>query len=53
MYLAFVLGLLSFRGVGAVGYRGSKSSPVEEGTSTSNSQSKVLETRTEMAKEDV
>jgi MFS family permease len=50
--IAFVLGLLSFRGVGAVGYRGSRTSPVEEGSSTSNSQPKE-ETRTEMAKEDV
>ena len=52
MILAFVLGVLSFRGVGAVGHRGSKTSPVEEGTSesASNSESQLKEV-TKTAKE--
>ena len=49
MILAFVLGVLSFRGVGVVGYRESKASSVEEGTSASNSQPNVV---TKMTKED-
>ena len=54
MILAFVLGVLSFRGVGAVGHRGSKTSPVEEGNSesASNSESQLKEV-TKTAKEEV
>ena len=54
MILAFVLGVLSFRGVGAVGHRGSKTSPVEEGTSESASSSESqLKEVTKTAKEEV
>ena len=52
MVLALVLGVLSFRDVGAVGHLGSKSSSVEEGTSGSASNSQLKEV-TKKAKEDV
>ena len=50
MILAFVLGVLSFTGAGVVGYRASKTSSVEEGTSVSNHQPKAA---TEMTKENL
>jgi hypothetical protein len=48
MILAFVLGVLSFRGAGVVGHSASKTSSVEEGTLASNSQPNAA---TEMTKE--
>ena len=50
--LALVFGVLSFRGAGVVGHRESKTSPVEEGTSESVSNSQPNE-EMKIAKEDV